>query len=65
MNAPTNLPEAMEQIQSRLRTLNDAGHRYTEEDIPTLAHLVDSLANVVDALVHGETVPSIKGEGIR
>lgn len=65
MNAATNLTEAMNGIQDKLRTLTDAGHRYSDSDVADLAHIVGSLANVVDALVHSETVPSVKGVAIR
>ncbi|ROS62180.1 hypothetical protein EDF38_1283 [Frigoribacterium sp. PhB160] len=65
MTAAKNLPEAMSGIQDTLRTLNDSGHKYTSDDIATLAALVGSLANVVDALVHDEDVPSEKGVAIR
>lgn len=65
MTAATSLPEAMNGIQDKLRTLTDAGHGYSGSDVADLAQIVSSLANVVDALVHSETVPSTKGVAIR
>lgn len=65
MNAAKNLSESMERIQDELRTLTDSGHKFADPDVERLAHVVSSLANVVDGLVHGESVPSTNGVAIR
>lgn len=65
MSAPANLHEAMTRIQSQVRSLNDAGRKIDDDAVRDLIWTVDHLAAVVDALVHGHTVPSIDGEAIR
>jgi hypothetical protein len=60
-----NLSEAMTAIQLQVRGLNDNGRKMDENTIRDLVVTVDALAAVVDALVHGQTVPSTNGEPIR
>lgn len=62
--AAKNLYEAIEQVQDDVRYLNDNGRRMDEDALRQVIYTIGKLTNVVEALVRGEDVPTIKGQRI-